>query len=99
MILDGKVMHGELEKAQLGEGWLRTELEKRGVKDPGSPNCHAKYHGTALCAAERGCPASKAVRKTVKLWAVMFLVMVLIVAGGLYLENTILKPPIRSPAP
>jgi uncharacterized membrane protein YcaP (DUF421 family) len=35
LILDGKVMHGELEKAQLGEGWLRTELEKRGVKDPG----------------------------------------------------------------
>jgi uncharacterized membrane protein YcaP (DUF421 family) len=34
LILDGKVMKTELEKAQLSEGWLRTELEKRGVKGP-----------------------------------------------------------------
>ncbi|HHW39520.1 MAG TPA: DUF421 domain-containing protein [Bacillales bacterium] len=34
LILDGQVMHRELEKAQLSEGWLRTELEKYGAKDP-----------------------------------------------------------------
>lgn len=34
LVLDGKVMKTELEKAQLSEGWLRTELEKHGVKDP-----------------------------------------------------------------
>lgn len=34
LILDGKVMRTELEKARLTEGWLRTELEKHGTKDP-----------------------------------------------------------------
>ena len=33
--LDGQVMRKELEKAQLSEGWLRTELEKYGTKEPG----------------------------------------------------------------
>lgn len=34
LILDGRVMKSELQKTQLGEGWLRLELEKRGLKGP-----------------------------------------------------------------
>lgn len=34
LILDGKVMESELKKANLTEGWLRTELEKFSIKTP-----------------------------------------------------------------
>lgn len=34
LILDGQVMHSELAKGQLSEGWLRKELEKHGTNDP-----------------------------------------------------------------
>ncbi len=34
-IMDGQVMQSELAKAELSEAWLRSELEKNGVKTPG----------------------------------------------------------------
>lgn len=34
LIFDGQVMTTELTKVKLGEGWLRTELEKLGFTDP-----------------------------------------------------------------
>jgi uncharacterized membrane protein YcaP (DUF421 family) len=34
LIMDGQVMSSELRKSQLTEAWLRTELEKRGIKSP-----------------------------------------------------------------
>lgn len=34
LIMDGQVMSSELRKSQLTEAWLRTELEKRGIKGP-----------------------------------------------------------------
>ena len=34
LIMDGQVMTSELKKSQLSEAWLRTELEKHGIKSP-----------------------------------------------------------------
>lgn len=34
LVMDGQVMSSELKKSQLSEAWLRTELEKHGVKNP-----------------------------------------------------------------
>ncbi|HBN94889.1 MAG TPA: hypothetical protein DDZ66_01195 [Firmicutes bacterium] len=34
LIVDGQVMTSELNKSQLSEAWLRTELEKHGIKSP-----------------------------------------------------------------
>lgn len=34
LIMDGQVMSSELRKSQLTEAWLRTELEKCGIKSP-----------------------------------------------------------------
>ena len=34
LILDGQVLDSELKKAQLGEAWLRTQLEKQKINDP-----------------------------------------------------------------
>lgn len=34
LILDGKIMTSELQKVKLSEAWLRTELEKLGLKSP-----------------------------------------------------------------
>ncbi|NMB19307.1 MAG: DUF421 domain-containing protein [Firmicutes bacterium] len=34
LIMDGQVMTSELKAGQLGEGWLRAELEKHGIKSP-----------------------------------------------------------------
>lgn len=34
LVFDGEIMQSELAKVNLGEGWLRSELEKLGCKDP-----------------------------------------------------------------
>lgn len=34
LILDGKIMSSELEKAKVSEAWLRSELEKHNIKSP-----------------------------------------------------------------
>ncbi len=34
LIMDGQVMTSELKKSTLSEAWLRTELEKHGIKSP-----------------------------------------------------------------
>ena len=35
LIMDGQVMNSELKQARLSEAWLRSELEKHGIKSPG----------------------------------------------------------------
>lgn len=34
LVMDGQVMSSELRKSQLSEAWLRSELEKHGIKSP-----------------------------------------------------------------